>query len=104
MLGGNIMEKRILTGTRQYHMEEKSLLLLEYYMIEKPISSYENYYGIEINCQTIIEGMEHTKKHNSLLISSSKEWVEELIDKFIANGVTPSTMAYIIDDIMGIPC
>lgn len=92
---GNSVQKRILRGTRSYQGEEQGLLELSYYMIEKPINPYESYYGVEIEA-----GVEY----NQLLLSESKEWVEEVIDKFIGNGVTPSTMAYIIDDIMEIPC
>ena len=89
------MQKRILRGTRNYHIEEKGMLELKYYIIEQAISQDERYYGIEIKDQ---------ETHNRLLLSESKEWVEEIINQFIGNGVTPDTMEYIIDDIMGIPC
>lgn len=89
------MKQRILKGTRNYQGEKEELLELSYYMIEKPINPEQTYYGIEIKAGT---------EYDQLLLSQSKEWVEELIDKFIGNGVTPGTMAYIIDDIMEIPC
>lgn len=98
------MKKKILSGTRQYQIGEQSLLVLKYYMVEKPINPGENYYGVEINQQRLCNGVESTVDYHSLLLSASKTWVEALIDTFIGNGVTPSTMEYIIDDIMGIPC
>ncbi|HHX62637.1 MAG TPA: hypothetical protein GX707_18275 [Epulopiscium sp.] len=98
------MQKKFLRGTRQYQVGTTSLLVLKYYIIERSISSSEYYYGVEINEEKISGGIEHTIKYNSLQLSESKEWVEELIDRFIGNGVTPDTMEYIIDDIMGIPC
>lgn len=98
------MEKRVLRGTRQYQIEEKSLLVLKYYLIKKPVSTCEHYYGIEITQENFSGGVDHCIKYNRLLLSESKAWVKELIDRFIGNGVTPDTMAYIIDDIMGIPC
>ncbi len=101
---GDVVEKRVLRGTRQYQIEEKSLLVLRYYLITKPISEHENYYGIEINQEKITEGVDNVARYNRLLLSSSEAWIEELMDKFIGNGVTPDTMTYIIDDIMGTPC
>lgn len=89
------MQRRILKGTRRYQGEHNKLLDLKYYLLEKPISPEESYYGIEIESRT---------EYKQLFLSESKEWVEALIDKFIGNGVTPTTMTYIIDDIMGIPC
>lgn len=73
-------------------------------MVEKPINLSETYYGIEINQQKIKSGIQDCITYNSLLLSESKEWVEELIDKFIGNGVTPMTMEYIVDDLLGMPC
>ncbi len=78
-----------------YQGEQGKLLDLKYYMLEKPINPDMCYYGIEIESGT---------GYNRLFLSESKEWVEALIDKFIGNGVTPTTMTYIIDDILGIPC
>lgn len=89
------MEKRDFKGMRSYQGEESKGLDLKYYILEKPINPNKSYYGIEIESST---------EYNRLFLSESKEWVEALIDKFIGNGVTPSTMTYIIDDIMGIPC
>ena len=89
------MQKRILRGTRSYAGEQQKSLELSYYMIEKPINPYESYYGVEIESGT---------EYKQVLLSESKEWVEEVIDKFIGNGVTPDTMTYIIDDIIEIPC
>lgn len=98
------MYNKIIRGTRQYKVEEESLLLLEYFMIEKQIKTGEYYYGIEINSQKICPGIRDARVCNHLLLSESKEWVEEIIDQFIGNGVTPATMTYVIDDIMEIPC
>lgn len=89
------MQTKSLKGTRIYETAAEEPLELKYYMIEQAISGDKHYYGIEI---------EGPKKGDQLLLSESKAWVEELIDKFIGNGVTPSTMAYIIDDIMEVPC
>lgn len=94
-MGGNNVQKKTLRGTRSYQTETNGLLELKYYMIEQPMNEGQHYYGIEI---------EDSTKGKQLLLSESKAWVEELIDKFIGNGVTPSTMAYIIDDIMEVPC
>lgn len=98
------MNKRILMGTRQYEVDSRSLLELNYYMIEKPKDSCESYYGIEVTQQKLGPQTKDATFYKSLLLSESKEWVQELINKFIGNGVTPSTMAYIIDDIMQISC
>lgn len=103
-MGGNAVQTKTLKGTRQYEIESNNLLLLTYYIIEKSTSSYKKYYGIEINQQKIKEGVKRTIKYNSLLLSECKELVEEILDKFIGNGVTPETMTYIIDDIIEIPC
>ena len=98
------MQRKILRGTRLYQVEGQSLLVLKYYLIKKPTSSGDHYYGIEISQEKIAGNLGGDLKYNSLLLSTSKGWMEELIDKFIGNGVTPDTMTYIIDDIMGIPC
>ncbi len=100
----NIESRKFLMGTRQYCNEEDSLLQLEYYMIERAAEGCNKYYGIEINQQKTNDYIENTVQYNSLFLSESKEWTEDLIDKLIGNGVTPDTMEYIIDDIMGIPC
>ena len=98
------MRERILRGTRQYEVESEYLLELKYYIIKKSINQFESYYGIEINSNKIRQGMGDAQKYNFLFLSESKEWVEQIIDQFIGNGVTPDTMEYIIDDIIEIPC
>lgn len=101
---GNTEAIRFLKGTRQYTTEEESLLLLKYYMVERTIGGYKKYFGIEIVQQEANDHIGDKMQYNSFLLSESREWTEELIDKFIGKGVTPCTMEYIIDDIMGIPC
>lgn len=98
------MDKKILVGTRQYELDEQSLLELQYYIVERPTNPDKPYYGIEIQQQKIHNGIKQVLEYKNLLLSESKEWVEELTNQFIGNGVTPMTMEYLIDDIMEIPC
>ena len=100
----SIENVKILRGTRQYYVEGDSLLQLEYHIVEKIVGGSNKYYGIEINQYKTNTHREDIVQYKGMLLSESKEWTEDLIDKFIGNGVTPDTMEYIIDDIMGIPC
>lgn len=98
------MEVRSLRGIRQYELGQNSLLVIKYYIIEKLLSSGERCYGIEISQQKIIKDNIGKVEYDSLLLSESKTKVEQLIDKFIGNGVTPDTMEYIVDDLVELPC
>ena len=98
------MEVRSFRGTRQYELGHNSLLVLKYYIIEKLASTGERYYGIEISQQKIVKDNMGKVEYASLFLSESRAKVDNLIDKFIGNGVTPDTMEYIVDDLVELPC
>ena len=101
MLGGDIVYKKALRGVRHYDIESKMSLVLKYYVIEKIMGSGEMRYGVEIEEKKVSGQIGPTMKYDRLLLSESKEWVEELINKLIGGGVTPVTLEYVIDELVG---
>lgn len=99
------MQKKTLKGTRQHEVKTKSLLRLEYYVVEKRLSTHENYYGIAIEQTKITDGISDTSEYDCLMISEDKDWVETMINKMIVYSVTPTTLGSVIDDMLtGMPC
>ena len=96
--------KKALQGTRQYEYEPKSVLVLEYYVIEKPLNSHESYYGIEIEQKKVKNGIDSTIECDRLILSEDKSWVEWIINKMIGYGVTITTMGSIVDDLITEKC
>ena len=101
MLGGYIVYTKALRGVRHYDIESKISLVLKYYVIEKIMGSGESYYGVEVEEKKVSGEMQYGTAYDRLLLSESKEWVEELINKLIGFGVTPVTLDCVIDELVG---
>ncbi|GKX27946.1 hypothetical protein SH1V18_04260 [Vallitalea longa] len=92
------MKKR-LQGTREVVTENNHIINLEYYLIETP------YY--EKNSLKVAYGIEILKKDNKILesdivskITDCKDKVMIILNKLIANTVTPVGMVVAIDELL----
>lgn len=84
-------------------IELKSPMELEYYILESSSHEHEH-----LGCKPVF-GVEIVKKSQSQLVekksilnySCCKESAIKLIDKLSKHTVTPSTMYFIVDDLLG---
>lgn len=90
--------KKCLQGTREVITENDHIINLEYYLIETP------YY--EENVLKVAYGIEILKRDNNNLesdivskITDCKDKINMIINKLIANTVTPVGMAVAIDEL-----
>lgn len=90
--------KKLLTGTRQVMTEDSHYLNLKYYLVET------NYF--EQGTSNTAYGIEIMKELNGEIetdivqkITSHKDEVMQMIDKLIANTVTPMGMVTAIDEL-----
>lgn len=94
------LEKTVEIGIQEIQGETGNDIELEYYLIESIPDDMEEEkeYGVQI-----VE-----KHHNSIIESemfknvyNCRASVENLIRKLVYNTVTPVTLSYILDDILG---
>lgn len=102
MMGGKFLEKRVTLDLSQEPKKPGSLEL-EYYLLESKIAESEteefrNAYGVEIVKKYREQTVE--KKHYKD-IYFTKEKARSFIELLAKNTVTPITLPYIIDDMLG---
>ncbi|QUI21997.1 hypothetical protein HZI73_06640 [Vallitalea pronyensis] len=90
--------KKLLKGTRQVITEDNHYLNLEYYLVET------NY--VEQGTSNTAYGIEIMKEFNGEVetdivqkITSHKDEAMQIMDKLIANTVTPMSMVIAIDEL-----
>jgi len=98
------LEKKVEIEYDEFHKRPSGTLELEYYLLESEEAKVgdqgiEKTYGVEI-----------LKKHNGILnemkqfenIFNTREQTRGLVELLADNTVTPSTLPYILDDLLGI--
>lgn len=90
--------KKYLEGCRKITTDDNLIINLEYYLIES--SYYEE--GVAKTCY----GVEITNKMKEYIendfiekLTVSKEKIKYIIDKLIANAVTPTSMVCAVDEL-----
>lgn len=99
-MGSRLLEKRVEVNLE----DNRKTFELEYYLIETKIDDIEELkdqtvYGIEIVKKVDNKEVEGQKVKD---FSSSIENVKSLINKLADNIVTPVSMMFVIDDIVGV--
>jgi hypothetical protein len=97
------LEKKVEIILDGFSPKEENSLELEYYLLESDCAGdeekgFQKAYGVEI-----------VKKHKGLLnerkkfenVSCSRQTTQNLVELLAANTVTPSTLPYILDDLIG---
>lgn len=98
------LEKRVEVEFEGYSQKMRNSLELEYYLLESEFSEVE-----ERQTQKTF-GVEIVEKHQGILneskhfenIFSTREKTINLVELLAKNTVTPSTLPYILDDLLGI--
>ncbi|NLK97849.1 MAG: hypothetical protein GX272_07185 [Epulopiscium sp.] len=96
------MLAKFLEGTRNCCTPNGGTIQLEYFLLEKESkNSLSKTYGIEIvkKCMHFGETI-YTETDQIDSLTHEKESAQEIINKLIANTVTPISMLNIIDDLM----
>ncbi|WP_058486799.1 DUF6514 family protein [Defluviitalea phaphyphila] len=103
------MITKFLEGIRNCSTSDGRFIQLEYFLLEregKELSNTKKSYGIEIvkKCDHLGQ-IVYTETDYIDYITYEKEKAKQIINKLIANSVTPVTMSYVIDDLMDeTPC
>jgi hypothetical protein len=103
------MISRFLEGTRNCCISGGEAIQLEYFLLETDLESDRDLtksYGIEIvkKCNQCGQTIS-TETDIIHCLSTEKEQAQEIINKLIANTVTPVSMIYVIEDLLEeIPC
>lgn len=97
------LEKRVEIEYDEFHQRQGNTLELEYYLLENEYAEVgdmesQKSYGVEI-----------LKKHRGILnekkqfenIFNTREKTKSLVELLADNTVTPSTLPYILDDLLG---
>jgi len=97
------LEKKVEIEYDEFHQRPSNKLELEYYLLENEEA--------KVGDQEIVKtyGVEILKKHNGILnekkqfenIFNTREQTKELVELLSDNTVTPSTLPYILDDLLG---
>lgn len=98
------LEKRIEISAELENEDFKNQLVLEYYLIESEYDEQDELgkiitFGIEIDKVVDEQSTEMEIIRN---FSCSKENTLEMIEKLAKNSVTPVSLRYIIDDMLGV--
>jgi hypothetical protein len=100
-MANRFLEKCINVGSESESHETKSKFELEYYLIENELDdngAIQKVYGIEI-VKRMYDGSIENMRYED--IYTNKQKVHELIDVLAANIVTPLSLPYILDDLLG---
>jgi len=97
------LEKCITVGVYPGHPEGKEGFKLEYYLIESEMEyddpeNVRTVYGIEVVKRMDGGSMEYSRFEG---IYTDKGRTRELIGKLASNTVTPVSLPYILDDLLG---
>lgn len=94
------MKQIFLEGKKSVELEDKSVMELEYYLIENQKNEEldKALYGVKIAKRI----GDYTESEEVDAISYSKEFVKQILDKLMENEVTPISMIEIIDDLVTI--
>jgi len=96
------LEKRVEIEYDGFHHSPKNMLELEYYLLECDYTEI----GDRVAQKTY--GVEIVKKHQGILnerkqfenIFNNREKTRSLVELLAENTVTPSTLPYILDDLL----
>lgn len=98
------LEKSIEIGSQEIQETSSNKLELEYYLVESETSydeasAYTKGYGVEI-----VKKENGDVKESSMVesIYCKRESMELLIGRLAKNSVTPVSLSYILDDLIGI--
>jgi len=100
-MANRFLEKCINVRNESENHEPKSKFELEYYLIENELDdngAIQKVYGIEI-VKRMYDGSIENMRYED--IYTNKQKVHELIDVLAANIVTPLSLPYILDDLLG---
>lgn len=94
------MKKLHLVSKEVLELESKEMMYLWYYLTEcgQTDSSGNQFYGVQIE-----KKLEEENGHEIECIdyiSSSKEFILEMIHKLVQHSVTPMGMVYTVDDLV----
>ncbi len=103
MMGGKFLEKRITIDLGEENKKPDCFFELEYYLLESEINESEKeesrkVYGIEIVKKLQEESVEIQRYDD---ICFTREKTRGLIELLAKNAVTPVTLPYILDDMLG---
>lgn len=97
------LEKKVEIILDGFSTKEENSLELEYYLLESECAEDEErraqkIYGVEIVKR--YQGILNEKKQFENIFST-REMTKNLVDLLAVNTVTPSTLPYILDDLLG---
>jgi len=98
-----LLEKSIKVECEMYKNEPGNDFELEYYLLENDVKDSEikanKVYGVEI-VKKLNDGSTEIERFENIYTSS--EEARELIGKLAANTVTPLSLPYILEDLIGV--